>query len=317
MDWCICCAKPFGVAGGLSAQTNPTPAGWTPGCGAWFADRLDQTAGLVVNSPWRQANLSTWNIRAALHARDETGSYDVAGFLAGRDKLHATEAAEIGDVRGKRVAHLQCHFGLDTLSLARRGADVTGLDFSPVAIAEARDLAAQAGLRCAFVEADVYEARQHLEGLFDLVYVTWGTICWLPDIHRWGAVVASLLAPGGFLYLADAHPSAMVLDERDGRFEPTFAWCTPKEKPDRFVESQTYTGDALPAATESFNWIHPLSDILGSLIGAGMRLDFLHEHEVLPYKLFPSMIPAGGRFYRLPDGAVPFPLSFSLKAAKV
>ena len=269
-----------------------------------------------MNSPWHQANLSNWNRRAVLHARDETGTYDVAGFLAGRDKLHTIEAAEIGHVQGKRVAHLQCHFGLDTLSLARRGADVTGLDFSPVAIEAARDLAARVGLPATFVQADVYEAREHLQGLFDLVFVTWGTICWLPDIHRWGAVVASLLAPGGFLYLADTHPSAMVLDERGGRYEPTFAWRTPKEKPDRFVESQTYTGDAFPASSESFNWIHPLSDILGSLIGAGLRLDFLHEHEVLPYKLFPSMVPADNGFYRLPDGAVPFPLSFSLKMAK-
>jgi SAM-dependent methyltransferase len=270
-----------------------------------------------VNSPWHQANLSSWNMRAALHARDGTGTYGVADFLTGRDTLHTIEASEIGDVRGRRVAHLQCHFGLDTLSLAQRGADATGLDFSPVAIAAARDLAARAGLSATFVEANVYEAREHLEGLFDLVFVTWGTICWLPDIHRWGEVVASLLAPGGFIYLADTHPSAMVFDEHDGRYEPTFEWRTPKERPDRFVESQTYTGDAFPEPSESFNWIHPLSDILGSLIGAGLRLDFLHEHEVLPYKLFPSMVIAEDGFYRLPDGAVPFPLSFSLKSTKL
>jgi len=247
--------------------------------------------------------------------RDASGFYNVAGFLAGEDKLQPVEAAEIGDVAGQRLIHLQCHFALDTLSLARRGARVTGLDFSPPAIAAARDLAARVGAVATFVEADVYEARQHVEGLFDIAYVTWGTICWLPDIHRWAAVVASLLKPDGFLYLADTHPSAMVLDEKDGLLEPTFGWRTPKDRPDRFVETQTYTGDALPSESETFNWIHPLSDTISGLIAAGLRLDFLHEHEVLPYRLYPSMV-QDGQLFRLPDGSVPFPLSFSLKATK-
>ena len=269
-----------------------------------------------MTTSWQRANLANWNTRAALHVRDETGTYDMAGFLAGRDTLHPIEAAEIGDVRGKRIAHLQCHFGQDSLSLARRGAAVVGLDFSPVAVAAARDLAARTGLSAAFVEADVYEARERLEGGFDLVYVTWGTICWLPDIRRWGGVVASLLKPGGQLYLADSHPSALVLDEREGRLETAFAWRTPAERPDRFVESQSYTGDAFPEPSESFNWIHPLSDVIGSLIAAGLRLDFLHEHEALPYRLYASMVPADSGLYRLPESMVPIPLAFSLRATK-
>jgi SAM-dependent methyltransferase len=240
-----------------------------------------------VTTPWQRANLANWNTRAALHVRDETGTYDVAGFLAGRDTLYPIEAAEIGDVRGKRIAHLQCHFGQDSLSLARRGAEVVGLDFSPVAVAAARDLAARTGLSATFVEADVYEARERLEGTFDLVYVTWGTICWLPDIRRWGGVVASLLRPGGQLYLADSHPSALVLDEREGRLETAFAWRTPAERPDRFVESQSYTGDAFPEPSESFNWIHPLSDVIGSLIAAGLRLDFCTSTRRCPTASIP------------------------------
>jgi SAM-dependent methyltransferase len=269
-----------------------------------------------MTTPWRDANLANWNTRAALHVRDETGTYDVAGFLAGRDTLHAVEAAEIGDVRGKRIAHLQCHFGQDSLSLARRGAEVVGLDFSPVAIAAARELAAKAGLAATFVEADVYEARERLEGGFDLVYVTWGTIIWLPDIRRWSGVVASLLKPGGSLYIADTHPSALMLEEREGRIEPTYAWRTPPERPDRFVESESYTGDAFPEPSECFTWIHPLSDVIGGLIEAGLTLDFLHEHETLPSRLYPSMVPVGGGLYGLPPGTTPFPLSFSLRATK-
>lgn len=264
---------------------------------------------------WRDANLRAWNARTPIHVRDASGFYGVAGFLAGEDKLLPIEAAEIGNVAGQRLIHLQCHFGLDTLSLARRGADATGLDFSPLAIEAARDLAARTGVEATFVEADVFEARQHVRGEFDIVYTTWGTICWLPDVHRWAAVIASLLKPGGFLYFADTHPSALVLDEKDGRLEPAFAWRTPKDTPDRSVETQTYTGDALPSENEMFNWNHPFTDIIGGLIAAGLRLDFLHEHDVLPYRLYPSMVPDGPLF-RLADGSVPFPLAFSLKATR-
>lgn len=269
-----------------------------------------------MNAPWQQANLSNWNNRAALHIRDATGFYNVEGFLAGQDMLHAIEASEIGDVKGKRLLHLQCHFGLDTLSLARRGAIVTGLDFSPVAIEGARKLAAQANIPATFVEADVYHAREVIDGAFDMVFSTWGTICWLPDVTRWAKVVADMLPPGGTFYFLDSHPSAQVLDERDGHLEPTYGWRTPMEKPDMFEESQSYTGDAHEEAVTLYNWIHPLSDIVGGLLEAGLRLEFLHEHEHLPYRLFPMMTPTGDCLFRLPDGAVPIPLSFSLRAVK-
>jgi SAM-dependent methyltransferase len=266
---------------------------------------------------WQSANLANWNNRAAAHVRDASGFYDVPGFLAGGDTLHAIEASEVGSVAGKRLLHLQCHFGLDTLSLARRGAIVTGLDFSPVAIASARDLAAKADLRAAFVEADVYEARQRVEGLFDLVYVTWGTIVWLPDLRRWGEVIAGMLAPGGSIYLADSHPSALVLDEKDGRIEPSYAWRTPSASPIIEAGTTSYTGDSIaPEAAKTYNWIHPLSDIIGCLLDAGLRLDFLHEHELLPYRLFRSMVPADRGMFRLPEAAIPIPLSFSLRATK-
>lgn len=269
-----------------------------------------------MSASWQKANLANWNNRAALHIRDATGFYNVEGFLAGEDKLYAIEASEIGDVKGKRLLHLQCHFGLDTLSLARRGALVTGLDFSPVAIAGARDLANRASLPATFVEANVYDARTVIDGHFDMVFSTWGTICWLPDVTRWAKIVADMLAPGGSFYFLDSHPSAQVLDQHDGRLEPTYGWRTPMDDPDAFPETTSYTGDAHRETITNYNWIHPLSDIIGGLLAAGLRLEFLHEHEVLPYRLFPMMVPAGQGLFRLPDGAVPIPLSFSLKAVK-
>jgi SAM-dependent methyltransferase len=269
-----------------------------------------------MNSSWHQANLANWNHRAALHVRDATGFYDVAGFLAGRDALNPIEAREVGDVAGKRLLHLQCHFGLDTLCLARRGATVTGLDFSPVAIAAARDLATRTDLPATFVEADLYDARDRLEGTFDMVYSTWGTICWLPDIRRWAGVVAAMLAPGGTFYFLDTHPAAQMLDEQDGRIEPAYAWRTPPERPDTFTKEVSYTGDRHAQPATLYNWIHPLSDIIGGLIEAGLRLEQFHEHEALPYRLFPSMVPLGQGMFGLPDTVSPIPLAFSLRMIK-
>jgi SAM-dependent methyltransferase len=265
---------------------------------------------------WQQANLSSWNNRAALHIRDAKGFYNVDGFLQGENTLHSIEASEIGDVEGKRLLHLQCHFGLDTLSLARRGARVTGLDFSSVAIQGARELAAKSKLPATFVEADVFDARAAIDGQFDVVFSSWGTICWLPDVKRWAKVIADMLAPGGTFYFLDTHPSAQVLDERNGKLEPTYGWRTPADRPDLFEEAQSYTGDAYEKSATLYNWIHPLSSIIGGLLEAGLRLEFLHEHERLPYRLFPMMVPADDSMFRLPNEAVPIPLAFSLKTVK-
>ncbi len=266
---------------------------------------------------WIAANRRNWDERAAIHIENRTGFYPIDRLKAGEDILHEIEAAEIGAVAGKRIAHLQCHFGLDSICLARRGAAVSGLDFSAAAVAAARGLAVELGVAAEFVESDVHDARERLSGSFELVYVTWGTITWLPDIRRWAGVVASLLGPDGALYLADAHPSALMLEEIDGRIQPHYRWRVPADRPLLFDDPVTYTGDPAPLAhTRNSEWIHPFSEILGGLIEAGLRLEFLHEHERLPWKLFASMVPDGDRLYRLPDGAASVPLAFSLMARK-
>lgn len=264
------------------------------------------------------ANRLNWDDRAKLHATDTTGFYRIDQVIAGGDSLHVVESAEIGDVSGKRLVHLQCHIGLDTISLAGRGAVATGLDFSPESVAAARDLAARAGRDVRFVQADVYDAPAALGAKYEIAYVTWGTITWLPDIGRWGRVVADLLEPGGFLYFADSHPSAALLEQIDGRIAPHYSWRTPPADPLAFDEASTYTQDARPIAhRQNYCWIHPLSDILNALTAAGLTLEWLHEHEQLPYRLFPIMVPAGEPgLFRLPEGTPSFPLSVSLKATK-
>lgn len=264
------------------------------------------------------ANRLNWDDRAKLHATDTTGAYRIEQVIAGGDSLHAIEAGEIGDVAGKRLIHLQCHIGLDTISLAHRGARATGLDFSSEALAAAREFAGRAGRSVRFVQSDLYDAPASLGATYEIAYVTWGAINWLPDIFRWARIVSDLLEPGGFLYLAESHPSALCLEEIDGRIVAKYGWRTPSERPLVFDETSTYTGDARPLTnTRNYEWIHPLSDIVSALTVAGLAIDWLHEHELLPYRLFPKMIPAGSPgLFQLPDDEPRLPLSFSLKAVK-
>ena len=266
---------------------------------------------------WMEANRLNWDDRTAVHLRNRAGFYGIGRVKAGDDALRGCVDAEIGEMTGKRLVHLQCHFGLDSIRLARRGAIVTGLDFSTAAIAAARALAVELAVPARFVEGNVYDAPALLDAQYDIAFVTWGSIIWLPDIRLWAQIVAELLAPGGWLYLAEGHPSTLSLDEVDGRLVALQRWRTAPSAPFIYDETTTYTGDPTPLAhTRSYEWCHPLSDIIGGLLEAGLNLDFLHEHERLPWRYFPMMEEAEDWGYRLPDGHPPLPLSFSLQASK-
>src|SRR2546422_9122572 len=153
-------------------------------------------------------NRRHWDELVPLHM--QTRFYDVDSFRAGASSLHALEIEEVGGVGGKSLLHLQCHFGLDTLSWARRGATVTGVDFSPAAIEAARGLALETGLDAQFVETDLYSLPDNLQGQFDIVYTSYGVVFWLPDVRRWAEVAARFVKPGGFFYIAEFHPFCAV-----------------------------------------------------------------------------------------------------------
>jgi SAM-dependent methyltransferase len=264
-----------------------------------------------------ETNRRNWDERVPVHRADRTGFYAVEKFRRGGDTLMPVEAGEIGDVAGKRLLHLQCHLGLDTLSLARRGAVVTGLDFSAPAIEVARELAAEAGLAARFVESNVYDAGAALPETFDVVYSSWGAICWLHDIRAWAAIIAQFLAPGGFFYLADQHPCSTLLEQEGGRLYWRDSWRSAPDEPVGYDAPTTYIGDGTVFANaRAYNWNHPLSDILCGLIDHGLRIDFLHEHETVPWHMFPKMTAIGDGMYRLPDGYPRIPLAFSLRASK-
>ncbi|THV22860.1 class I SAM-dependent methyltransferase [Glycomyces paridis] len=265
---------------------------------------------------WRDSNRAMWDERVPIHAA--SAYYDHEAFLAGKDTAAGFQADEVGDVTGKRLVHLQCHMGQDTLSWARRGAArVVGLDFSAPAVEVARDLAGKLGFgpeRAAFVAADVYDAREALGGeTFDIVYTGIGALCWLPDIERWAEVAASLVAPGGFLYLAEFHPLGNVLDWDTGtRFERDYLGREP------FVTDAPGTYVDFGAATEhnlSYEWNHPLGAVVSALAANGLRIEFLHEFDWTLFQQFGTLQRDGGA-HRQPEGTPKAPLMYSLKASR-
>ncbi|MWA02541.1 methyltransferase domain-containing protein [Actinomadura sp. LD22] len=260
---------------------------------------------------YRALNRALWDERVAIHVASDF--YDVAGFRAGGTALRDFEIAEVGDVAGRRLVHLQCHFGLDTLSWARLGARVTGLDFSGPAVAAAREIAAGCGLDARFVQADVYDAAAALGETYEIVYTGIGALVWLPDVDRWARVAAGLLEPGGFLYLSEFHPFGDVLDDADGS---TVAYDYFDASPQVWDEPGTYTdGGQNTRNTRSVTFQHGLGKVVTALAAAGLRLDFLHEHDHTYFQRF-AALERHGTVYRLPEGRPRVPLMYSLRATR-
>ena len=266
-------------------------------------------------------NRAAWDERAPAHAASP--DYARQRFLADPAFLSdvvAFDRPRLGDLAGIRGVHLQCHIGTDTLSLARLGARMTGLDFSPASLEQARRLSAAAGPAVEFVEAEVHDAPERLgrEG-FDLVYTGIGALCWLPDIRRWAGVVAGLLRPGGRLFLREGHPMLWALaDPRpDGllvvehpyfeRSEPT-VW----DEPGTYVET-----DATFEHTRTLEWNHGLGEIVQALLDAGMQLTGLVEHDSVPWEALPGQMEGlGGGEWRLADRPWRLAHSYTLQAVK-
>ncbi len=255
-------------------------------------------------------NRAFWDERVPIHTASDF--YDVEGFKAGREPLEDFELGDLGDVSGLALVHLQCHFGLDTLSWARHGARVTGLDFSAPAIEAARGLAADIGVEADFICADVYDAPAALgERSFDVVYVNVGAINWLPDIRRWAEVVSALLNPGGVLYMKEVHPFSWVFGDDELTVENDyFAHRSDYDEPGTYTDP-----DARTVHNRTEEWQHPLGEVINALIAAGLTLELLGEHDHQAYRQWPFMEKDAG-VYRMPAGTPRLPLMYSLRARK-
>ncbi|MDP2122884.1 MAG: class I SAM-dependent methyltransferase [Parvibaculum sp.] len=261
-------------------------------------------------------NLARWEEQVDIHIGSDF--YRVKEFKAGETSLDPLILTEIGDVKAKRLLHLQCHFGLDTLSFARMGADVTGLDFSPKAIVAARQLARETGLAARFVEARVDEAAEKAGTGYDIVFSSWGVLMWLPDLEVWARNIATCLKPGGLFYIAEGHPLLWTLDDEGTKITENLRIVRSYflEGPQRWENARDY---AEPSVTlthfNSSEWQHTLGEVVTALAGAGLRIEFLHEHDRLVWQAVPGL-ESKGDYFQVPADAPSIPLSYSIRAQK-
>jgi SAM-dependent methyltransferase len=270
---------------------------------------------------YQAVNQASWDERAPAHA--VSPDYHVERFLADPAYLSQVvsfDLPRLGDIAGLRGVHLQCHIGTDTISLARLGASMTGLDFSPVALAQARDLAARTGADTTFVEADTYAAPDVLgRDAFDLVFTGIGALCWLPSVSRWGKVVADLLRPGGRLFIREGHPMLWAID--DTRKDELLVVNLPyfeRTEPDAWEGGGTYVEtDAVFQHNVSYSWNHGLGEIVTALLDNGLAVTSLAEHDSVPWEALPGkMERVGDGEWRLADRPWRLPHSYTLQAVK-
>jgi SAM-dependent methyltransferase len=272
-------------------------------------------------SDYRAVNRASWDEGVPVHAA--AAEYALARFAEDQkfvSRVVQFDLPRLGDVAGVRGVHLQCHIGTDTISLARLGARMTGLDFSAPAVAQARALAEQVNSDVEFVEADVYDAVERLgAAAFDLVFTGIGALCWLPDVRRWAAVVAGLLRPGGRLFMREGHPMLWALAEPgpDGLLVVDYPYFE-TAAPTVWNEGGTYVeSDATFVHNTTHEWNHGLGEIVSALLDAGMELTMLAEHDSVPWEaLRGQMERLEGGEWRLAERPERLPHSYTLQARK-
>ena len=261
-----------------------------------------------------EVNKKRWEELLRIHT--VSGGYDIEGFLNGGSSLHSIELEAFPDVVDKSLLHLQCYFGLDTLSWARRGALVTGIDFNDKAIEYARMLAEKASLKADFINCNIYDLDKHLEKQFDIIYTSYGVLCWLNNIEEWARIIANYLKPGGTFFLAEFHPFTWIFDEENPEeLEIKYSYWHENE-PFHGTNETTYAADGYKLKNiETYEWSHPIGTVVTALIEAGLTIQWLHEYPFTFYKdQFKFMQKDQNGYWRLPEDLIP--LMYSIKAKK-
>ncbi len=257
-----------------------------------------------------ELNRESWNQRTEVHVESEF--YDNESFIQGRSSLQTIELDLLGDIQGQKALHLQCHFGQDTISLARLGATATGMDLSDKAIAQARSLATKTQTPVRFIQSDLYSLPEHLDETFDLVFTTYGVIGWLPDINRWAEVIARYLKPGGRLVFVEFHPVVWMFDDDFQKIAYRYFQSEP------IVEQAegTYTDRDAEISGTSVSWNHGMAEVITSLLKAGLQIEGLQEYDYSPYDCFAhtnEFAPGKFRIAHLEDK---IPMVYSVVATK-
>ena len=255
-------------------------------------------------------NKQTWNNKTAVHI--DSDFYDNDNFIKGKSTLNSIELDLLGDVNGKKILHLQCHFGQDSLSLARLGAKVTGVDLSDRAIAKAQELNIKLQLDAQFICCDIYDLPNHLNDTFDIVFTSYGTIGWLPDLNKWSAVISQFLKPDGKFVMAEFHPVVWMFDTD---FKEVF-YSYFNIKPIIENETGTYADQYSEIESQTITWNHPTSEVLNALINAGLEINAFNEFDYSPYNCFNETEEFETGKFRIKHLGNKIPMIFSILATK-
>lgn len=266
----------------------------------------------------RETNRANWDARVDIHVGSD--EYGIRRFVDDPKfvgEVVSFDATRLGDVDGKRLLHLQCHIGTDTIGWARLGAEVTGIDMSPKSIDAARSISERTGTGARFIVSELYDAPAALPETFDIVYTGVGAINWLPDIQGWAEVVAQFLEPGGRFYMREGHPVLWSLDiERDDDLLVIDFPYFETSEPQHWSEQFTYAGDGEVASPDTYEWNHGMAETLQALINVGLRIDGVEEYDFLEWESGPvNQLGDDGR-YRLPERRSRLPLMWSVLATK-
>jgi len=262
---------------------------------------------------FEESNKKLWNELTGVHIR----SYGVDEFKKGKSTLDKIQLKEIGNVREKSLLHLQCHFGLDTLSWAREGAIVTGVDFSKKSIEYANQLKEELNINARFICCNIYDLRSHLDEKFDIVYTSQGVLCWLKDLEEWAKIIHHFLKPYGIFYIMEEHPIKNILeDAKKGKLEISYPYFHSKQPTKWDDDYPDYSDETYIPKNPSYEWQRSLSDVVNSLIKAGLRIEFINEFDKIFFKAFPGMKCDKESWWYLPDYRNKIPLMFTLRAKK-
>jgi len=257
-----------------------------------------------------KVNKATWNKKVAIHAQSEM--YDLDAFMDGKTSLMAYELEALGNVEGKDLLHLQCHFGQDTLSWSRLGAKCVGVDLSDEGIKLAKRLNNELGLLAEFVCCNVLDISNHIANTFDIVYTSYGVIGWLPDLKPWAKMISERLKSGGIFYIIEFHPILWMFDYVQGDAQMRYHYSQDEVIYDEY--EGTYADKSSKMVSKEYGWNHGLSEVVNALIDAGLQIEYLNEYDESPYDVFPNLIKQESGMYKLKDQL--FPMLFEIKATK-
>ncbi|MFD1768937.1 class I SAM-dependent methyltransferase [Sphingobacterium suaedae] len=260
--------------------------------------------------PYLDINRKSWNNRVETHV--QSAFYNVDGFKRGASSLNEIELALLGDVTDKNILHLQCHFGQDSLSLARLGACVTGVDLSDKAIDEAIDLAREIQVSAEFICCDIYELPKNLHQTYDIVFTSYGTIGWLPDIHQWASVIAHFLKPGGKFVFVEFHPAVWMFDDNFHEISYNYFNTGPIVE----QEDGTYADRNAPLQQSYVMWNHSIGEVLSGLLANQLRLTAFQEFDYSPYNCFKHTVKVAKDKYRIAHLDNKLPMVYALTAEK-